>query len=924
QFFQLWVAIIGRMESEIADLQNPEVPQCLYWSAEQVADWVSSLGLGQYRDCFLTNGINGRRLVLVDASNLPKIGVHEFQHVQALSGAVRDLLKIESPRWDRRIYLPPRDNLGMYLEMKSKTGKSLDELTYDKFNAKFSDAKWRPPVANMCLLLPPSSDENRSTLTSVLAFPVLHLRNVMLSVSQDFQKPPPPPSRTLLSSQEDQRAGGDSPNSSLTPSSSSSSLSSDSGSSSVVSSNSPIVGNQASVNVENDASSGSSSDVDDDVDGAAGASTTATTMIDPSADSVGISPGTDDSAILSDEGDTGLDADLDVDFFGLGDDVTACLSLLTSTAEVPEAEAGFLADFLTRPPLPTICGLGAVIQRLRRHGPPASPFQEIPGAAEDLQDPMPPVIEDVCRIGSPDSEALLQLLLSPHLAALWDCLLRVAHPPADETSIDLDDFLEIDISTAVGDAPDAANDPATVPLRRPQPPPQRPPPPAAFRRSVIGGGGGAHAASAAERTAPELFSRDVTLLKAADQPLGFTAVRCICPTSPKPAVAVAAASGDDGTASSSSLSASPRQAIAVARVLAGSQADVAGGLHVGDIIREANGQPMETPEALQRLLRQTVGRITLRIESETPPESPLSPPPPPMPEPRLLRACFDYQPERDPLLPSPELGLRFRHGDVLEVVDQSDEAFWQARPAGRPREPARLIPSQTLEERRKAFFPASRIVPGPADRLKQLYTKLHHQKPVMYRAQSAADFDRAELALYEDVARLAASPVSLLVLTGPGCAVGRDLLRRWLCRQYPLKFAAPRLISSDPERCGDAGGDLEFMPRQEMLAAIAAGDFVEFRRLGNDVAGDGGDLIGLSLESVRGSVSTGASSGLTVVLDCHPSAVRRLRLAELRPLVLFLATPDVAAQRELLAEAQSLGLVPESEEPGSEQQLQDA
>ncbi|PAA59360.1 hypothetical protein BOX15_Mlig029633g1, partial [Macrostomum lignano] len=141
----LWVAIIGRMESEIADLQNPEVPQCLYWSAEQVADWVSSLGLGQYRDCFLTNGINGRRLVLVDASNLPKIGVHEFQHVQALSGAVRDLLKIESPRWDRRIYLPPRDNLGMYLEMKSKTGKSLDELTYDKFNAKFSDAKWRPP-----------------------------------------------------------------------------------------------------------------------------------------------------------------------------------------------------------------------------------------------------------------------------------------------------------------------------------------------------------------------------------------------------------------------------------------------------------------------------------------------------------------------------------------------------------------------------------------------------------------------------------------------------------------------------------------------------------------------------------------------------------------------------------------------------------
>uniref|UniRef100_A0A1I8FFK5 PDZ domain-containing protein n=1 Tax=Macrostomum lignano TaxID=282301 RepID=A0A1I8FFK5_9PLAT len=524
------------------------------------------------------------------------------------------------------------------------------------------------------------------------------------------------------------RAGGDSPNSSLTPSSSSSSLSSDSGSSSVVSSNSPIVGNQPSVNVENDASSGSSSDVDDDVDGAAGASTTATTMIDPSADSVGISRAPTIRRFSPTK------ATPDWTRISTSTSSASAMTLLTSTAEVPEAEASFLADFLTRPPLPTICGLGAVIQRLRRHGPPASPFQENPGAAEDLQDPMPPVIEDVCRIGSPDSEALLQLLLSPHLAALWDCLLRVAHPPADETSIDLDDFLEIEISTAVGDAPDAANDPATAAAAAP---PEAAAAACRFSAERHRRGGGAHARHRRRSTAPELFSRDVTLLKAADQPLGFTAVRrCICPTSPKPAVAVAAASGDDGTASSSSLSASPRQAIAVARVLAGSQADVAGGLHVGDIIREANGQPMETPEALQRLLRQTVGRITLRIESETPPESPLSPPPPPMPEPRLLRACFDYQPERDPCCPAPSWACASGMATSWRLSTRA------TRPSGRP---VRLV----VRENRRASYRRrrSRSEGRPFSRRAGSCPGPPTGKPVMYRAQSAADFDRAELAL---------------------------------------------------------------------------------------------------------------------------------------------------------------------------------
>lgn len=42
-----------------------------------------------------------------------------------------------------------------------------------------------------------------------------------------------------------------------------------------------------------------------------------------------------------------------------------------------------------------------------------------------------------------------------------------------------------------------------------------------------------------------------------------------------------------------------------------------------------------------------------------------------------FRALFDYDPNRDDGLPS--RGLPFKHGDVLHVVNASDDEWWQAR-----------------------------------------------------------------------------------------------------------------------------------------------------------------------------------------------------------------------------------------------------
>lgn len=55
------------------------------------------------------------------------------------------------------------------------------------------------------------------------------------------------------------------------------------------------------------------------------------------------------------------------------------------------------------------------------------------------------------------------------------------------------------------------------------------------------------------------------------------------------------------------------------------------------------------------------------------------------------------------LLPNTRLGVAFKSGDVLELVDSQDLNWWQVRRIDAPNSPVGLVPSQTLEERRQAF-----------------------------------------------------------------------------------------------------------------------------------------------------------------------------------------------------------------------------
>ncbi|XP_038262027.2 sterile alpha motif domain-containing protein 15 isoform X1 [Dermochelys coriacea] len=108
-------------------------PARLAWSPLEVAEWARQLGFPQCEDCFTASCITGRKLVHLNCSNLPQMGITDFDHMKEISWHVQELLGIEEPLWSRSIALPYRDNLGLFLEHKAPTGAKADALTFSQF-----------------------------------------------------------------------------------------------------------------------------------------------------------------------------------------------------------------------------------------------------------------------------------------------------------------------------------------------------------------------------------------------------------------------------------------------------------------------------------------------------------------------------------------------------------------------------------------------------------------------------------------------------------------------------------------------------------------------------------------------------------------------------------------------------------------------
>jgi len=394
------------------------------------------------------------------------------------------------------------------------------------------------------------------------------------------------------------------------------------------------------------------------------------------------------------------------------------------------------------------------------------------------------------------------------------------------------------------------------------------------------------------------------------------------------------------------------EGIFISFILAGSPADTCKWLRRGDQILQVNDTEigLATHEAAARALKGagTVVRLTVQYRPEeynryeaklhelqqnltgtlvrTSPKRTL-----------YVRALFEYDPHKDDGLPS--RGLMFNYGDILHVTNASDDEWWQARKLLPNGEEAGLgiIPSKQRWERkmkmknRKLVFGGHGRSSTSLDRVKYVnkYRKntteshskrstgtlnRHHGKqkisfsrkfPFMKsreRLNKLDDEDSFEngsnhssrleggrenhILTYEPVEEIDLQFTRPVIILGPM----KDRINDDLMREFPERFGSCVPHTTRERRENEVDGrDYHFVDSvEQMQADIQTHLFIEAGQYNEN-------LYGTSVQSVQDV----AAQGKHCILDVSANAIKRLHVAQLYPIAVFLKPKSIESLLEM-------------------------
>ncbi|XP_007470186.1 PREDICTED: disks large homolog 3 isoform X4 [Lipotes vexillifer] len=249
-----------------------------------------------------------------------------------------------------------------------------------------------------------------------------------------------------------------------------------------------------------------------------------------------------------------------------------------------------------------------------------------------------------------------------------------------------------------------------------------------------------------------------------------------------------------------------------------------------------------------------------------------------------VRALFDYDRTRDSCLPSQ--GLSFSYGDILHVINASDDEWWQARlvtPHGES-EQIGVIPSKKRVEKkerarlktvkfhaRTGMIESNRDFPGLSDDY--------------YGAKNLKGQEDAILS-YEPVTRQEIHYARPVIILGPM----KDRVNDDLISEFPHKFGSCVPHTTRPRRDNEVDGqDYHFVvSREQMEKDIQDNKFIEAGQF-ND------NLYGTSIQSVRAV----AERGKHCILDVSGNAIKRLQQSQLYPIAIFIKPKSIEALMEM-------------------------
>ncbi|XP_073422147.1 peripheral plasma membrane protein CASK isoform X6 [Dendrobates tinctorius] len=325
----------------------------------------------------------------------------------------------------------------------------------------------------------------------------------------------------------------------------------------------------------------------------------------------------------------------------------------------------------------------------------------------------------------------------------------------------------------------------------------------------------------------------------------------------------------------------------VARIMHGGMIHRQGTLHVGDEIREINGISVanQTVEQLQKMLREMRGSITFKIVPSYRTQSSSCEDIPSTTQTKgrqiYVRAQFEYDPAKDDLIPCKEAGIRFRVGDIIQIISKDDHNWWQGKLENAKNGTAGLIPSPELQEWRVACI-AMEKTKQEQQASCTWFGKKKKQYKDKYLAKHNAVFDQLDLVTYEEVVKLPAFKRKTLVLLGAH-GVGRRHIKNTLITKHPDRFAYPIPHTTRPPKKDEENGkNYFFVSHDQMMQDISNNEYLEY--------GSHEDaMYGTKLETIRKI----HEQGLIAILDVEPQALKVLRTAEFAPFVVFIAAPTI-------------------------------
>ncbi|KAM9455629.1 disks large homolog 2 isoform 18-T19 [Clarias gariepinus] len=249
-----------------------------------------------------------------------------------------------------------------------------------------------------------------------------------------------------------------------------------------------------------------------------------------------------------------------------------------------------------------------------------------------------------------------------------------------------------------------------------------------------------------------------------------------------------------------------------------------------------------------------------------------------------VRALFDYDRLKDSGLPSQ--GLSFCYGDILHVINASDDEWWQARrvtPDGDSEEMGVIPSKRRVERKERARLKTVKFnaKPGSIDSKGDI-SGIGDDGYGTKTMRSQEDV----ILSYEPVIRQEINYARPVIILGPM----KDRINDDLISEFPDKFGScvPHTTRAKREYEVD-GRDYHFViSREQMEKDIQEHKFIEAGQY-ND------NLYGTSVQSVKYV----AERGKHCILDVSGNAIKRLQVAQLYPIAIFIKPKSIESLMEM-------------------------